>query len=108
LTNNRLNWLKSREKRIKQARDALKQQQSELELKLRLKRIGGDEAKAETRELLQQVESQITALNPNNKDDKKKITALNKDREALCLRLARIDGVLTAIGGQLTDAEAKT
>jgi len=96
------------EKRIRQFKDALKQQQSELELKLRLKRIGGEEAKAETRELLQQVETQIKALNPNNKDDKKKITALNKDKDALNLRLSRIDGVLTQIGGQLTDAEAKT
>ena len=96
------------EKRIKQFKDALKQQQSELELKLRLKRIGGEEAKAETSELLQQVETQIEALNPNNKDDKKKITALHKDKDALNLRLSRIDGVLTQIGGQLTDAEAKT
>jgi type I restriction enzyme M protein len=96
------------EKRIKQSRDALKQLQSELELKLRLKRIGGDEAKAETRELLQQVEAQIKGLNPNDKDDKKKSTALNKDKDALNLRLSRIDGVLAEIGGQMTDAEAKT
>jgi type I restriction enzyme M protein len=96
------------EKRIKQFKDTLKQQQNELELKLRLKRIGGEEAKAETSELLQQVETEIEALNPNNKDDKKKITALHKDKDALNLRLSRIDGVLTQIGGQLTDAEAKT
>jgi type I restriction enzyme M protein len=96
------------EKRIKQSRDALKQLQSELELKLRLKRIGGDEAKAETRELLQQVETQIKGLNPNDKDDKKKITALEKDKAALQLRLSRIDGVLEAISGQMTDVEAKT
>ena len=96
------------EKRIKQFKDTLKQQQSELELKLRLKRIGGEEAKAETSELLQQVETQIKALNPSHKDDKKKITALNKDKDALNLRLSRIDGVLAQIGGQLTDAEAKT
>ncbi len=58
--------------------------------------------------MLQQAETQLKALNPNHKDDKKKITALNKDKDALNLRLARIDGVLAAIGGQLTDTEAKT
>jgi len=96
------------ENRIKKYKDTLRQQQSELELKLRLKRIGGKEAKAETSELLQQLEPQLKALNPNNKDDKKKITTLNKDKAALNLRLSRIDGVLAQIGGQLTDAEAKT
>ena len=96
------------EKRIKQFKDTLKQEQNELELKLRLKRIGSDEAKAETSELLQQVETQLKALNPNDKDDKKQITALNKDKAALELRLSRIDGVLAAIGGRMTDAEAKT
>jgi len=96
------------EKRIKQFKDTLKQEQSELELKLRLKRIGGDEAKAETSELRQQVETQLKVLNPNHKDDKKQITALHKDKAALELRLSRIDGVLAAIGGRMTDAEAKT
>ena len=96
------------EKRIKQFKDTLKQEQNELELKLRLKRIGGDEAKAETSELLQQVETQLKVLNPNHKDDKKQITALHKDKTALELRLSRIDGVLAAISGQMTDAEAKT
>jgi len=96
------------EKRIKQYKDALKQLQNELELKLRLKRIGGDEAKAETCELLQQVETQVQGLNPNHKDNKKQITMLEKDKTALQLRLSRIDGVLAAIGGQMTDAEAKT
>lgn len=96
------------EKRIKQFKDTLKQEQNELELKLRLKRIGGDEAKAETSELLQQVETQLKVLNPNHKDDKKQITALHKDKAALELRLSRIDGVLAAIGGQMTDVEAKT
>lgn len=95
------------EKRIKQYKDTLKQQQNELELKLRLKRIGGYE-KAETLELRQQTETQLKALNPNDKDDKKKIIALNRDREALELRLSRIDRIPREIGGQLTDAEAKT
>jgi hypothetical protein len=42
-----------------------------------------------------------------NKDDKKKITALNKDKAALQARLARTDALLAAIGGQLTEEEAR-
>ncbi|MBW4590494.1 hypothetical protein G7B40_031400 [Aetokthonos hydrillicola Thurmond2011] len=96
------------EKHLKEYKDTLKQQQSNLDLKLHLKRLGGDEAKAETRELLKQMETQLNGLNPNNKEDKKRITALNKDEAALNLRLSRTDEVLTAINGPLTDSEAKT
>ena len=42
-----------------------------------------------------------------NKDDKKKITALNKDKAALQTRLAKTDAILAAIGGQLTEEEAR-
>ncbi|ACK66969.1 type I restriction-modification system, M subunit [Rippkaea orientalis PCC 8801] len=95
------------EKRIKQYKGKLKERQSELELKLRLKRVGGEEIKGETVALLKQVESQLTELDPSNKGEKTKITALNKDKTALELRLSRIDGLLTEIGGQLRDDEAK-
>ena len=44
---------------------------------------------------------------PQNKDDKKKITALNKDKAALEARLAKTDALLAAIGGQLTEEEAR-
>ena len=43
----------------------------------------------------------------HNKADKKKITALNKDRAALEARLVKTDGLLTEIGGQPTEDEAK-
>ena len=46
-------------------------------------------------------------LDPDNKDDKKKIAALNKDKAALEARLAKTDALLTAIGGQLTEEEAR-
>jgi type I restriction enzyme M protein len=95
------------EKRIKSSKDELREKQSELELKLTLKRIGGDEAKAETNELIEQVKALLAGLNPQLKEDKKKITALAKDKAALELRLSRIDGVLAAIGGQMSEEEAK-
>lgn len=95
------------EKRIKAAKDALKEKQTELELKLTLKRIGGDEAKAETNVLIEQVKALLVGLDPRVKEDKKKITALTKDEATLELRLSRIDGVLAAIGGQMSEEEAK-
>ncbi len=95
------------EKRIKSSKDELREKQIELELKLTLKRIGGDEAKAETNELIEQVKALLVGLNPQVKEDKKKITALTKDKAALEMRLSRIDGVLAAIGGQMSEEEAK-
>lgn len=95
------------ENRIKAHKAALKQKQDELELKLRLKRIGGEEAKAETQALIAQADTAIAELNPDLKDQKKKLTALQKDKAALQKRLARIDDLLLAIGGQLSEADAK-
>jgi hypothetical protein len=96
------------EKRIKESKVALKTKTDELEHKLQLKRLGGDEFKAESKELIRQVDTQLAKLVSSNKDDKKKITALNKDKATLKERLARTDGILAVIGGQLTEAQAKT
>lgn len=95
------------EKRIKETRAKLKLKTDELELKLQLKRLGGNEFKEESRELIRQVDAQLAALDNNNKDDKKKITALNKDKAALDGRLSKTDAILTAIGGQLTEDDAR-
>ena len=95
------------EKRIKDSKATLKTKTDELELKIQLKRLGGDEFKAESRELIRQVDTQLASLDISNKDDKKKITALNKDKITLEERLAKTDGILVAIGGQLTEEEAR-
>jgi len=95
------------EKHIKESKAKLKLKTDELELKLQLKRLGGDEFKEESRELIRQVDTQLATLEDNNKDDKKKITALNKDKAALQVRLAKTDAILKAIGGQLTEEEAR-
>jgi type I restriction enzyme M protein len=95
------------EKHIKESKAALKTKTDELELKLQLKRLGGDEFKAESRELIRQVDAQLATLDSANKDDKKRITALSKDKTALQARLARTDAILAAIGGPLTDEEAR-
>ncbi|MBU3966123.1 MAG: N-6 DNA methylase, partial [Euryarchaeota archaeon] len=96
------------EKRIKDSKASLKTKTDELEHKLKLKRLGGDEFKAESQELIRQVDTQLVNLDNANKDDKKKITALNKDKATLKERLARTDGILTVIGGQLTEVQART
>ncbi len=95
------------EKRLKDSRTALKSKTNELEIKLQLKRLGGDEFKAESQELIRQVDAQLAKLDNGNKDDKKKITALNKDKAALQTRLAKTDALLAAIGGQLSEVEAR-
>ncbi|SDY12080.1 type I restriction-modification system subunit M [Nitrosomonas sp. Nm33] len=95
------------ETRIKTHKTVLKTRQDELELKLRLKRTGGDEAKAETKELIAQAEAAMQGLNPAVKKDKKKCTALEKNKATLMLRLARIDDLLKAIGGQSSEQDAK-
>ena len=99
--------IKAIENRIKDAKADLKTKTDELALKLQLKRLGGDEFKAESLELIRQVEAQLAELDPKNKAEKKKITALNKDKAALKARLAKTDAILAAIGGQLTEAEAR-
>ena len=49
----------------------------------------------------------LTELDPKKKADKKIITALDKDKEALNARLVRTDAVLKVIGGQISEADAR-
>ena len=99
--------IKKTEKKIRASRSILKDRTNELELKLQLKRLGGEKFKAENQELIQQVENQLGLLDPSNKTDKKKINALNKDKAALKQRIAKTNTLLETINGQLTDVEAK-
>jgi type I restriction enzyme M protein len=95
------------EKRIKDAKADLKTKNSELALKLELKRLGGDDFKAESEELIKQVDGRIADLDPKDKSEKRKINALKKDKAALEARIARTDEVLEEIGGQLTEEQAR-
>lgn len=96
------------EKAIKDVKAKLKALRDELEFKILLKRQGADEVKAENQHLLATVNAQLTTLSEAKKDEKKQITALRKDQAALQARIHRADQVLTDIGGQLTDEQAKT
>ncbi len=95
------------EKRLKELKAILKTKTDELELKLQLKRLGSDEFKAESRELIRQVEAGLAKLDHRNKDDKKRIAALNRDKAVLEARIARTDALLAAAGGCLTENDAR-
>ena len=96
------------EKRIKETKAELKARSDELAQKLQIKRLGGDEFTAESQGLLSRVDAQLAALKAGKKEDKKKLAALQKDKAALHARIAKIDALVASIGGQLTDAQAKT
>ncbi len=95
------------EKDTKEAKADLKTKTDELALKLQLKRLGGEEFKAESQTLIAQVNVQLTTLDPKDKTDKKKIGNLTKDKAALEARLAKTDGLLKEINGQLTEEQAR-
>ncbi len=99
--------LKAIETRIKKAKAALKDKTVELKLKLQFKRVGTRDYRAETRALIKQAAARLADLDPANKADKKKITALNKDKKALAERITRADALLARIGGQLSEDEAR-
>ena len=99
--------LKVIEKRIMGAKATLKEKVAELEFKLALKRLGADDFKAETQELIAQAEARLAKLDPKSKDDKKTIAALDKEKEVLSAGLAQTDAVLKVIGGQISEADAR-
>ena len=96
--------IKEIEKKRKASRDILKDKTKDLEIKLKLKRIGGEGFKTENQELIQQNEDQLALLDPSNT---RKINPLNRDIAALEERIANTEAVLEAIGGPLTNDELK-
>jgi type I restriction enzyme M protein len=105
---NQADAINTLERRIKESRAELKKLTDELEHKLQLKRLGGDEFKEESKELLGRAEARIAALDESKKDEKKEIAGLRKDMAALQARMAKTDALLASMGGPLTEAEAKT
>ena len=99
--------IKEIEKKKKGSNASLKKKNKELEYKLQLKRLGDNGFKIENQELIQQIDTQLSLLEPNNKTDKKKSDALNRDKTSLEECIANTNTVLEAIGGPLTDEEAK-
>lgn len=69
--------------------------------------MGTEDFTEESQELIRHVEKQINDLDAKDKADKKKITALQKDKAALQERIAKTDALFKEIGGQLTIDEAR-
>jgi type I restriction enzyme M protein len=99
--------IKSLEKHIKACKAALKTSQSQLEHKLLLKRMGKEDFKRESSNLLRQIDQQLDGLKENSKAETKKINALKKDKAILEARLAETDQLFKTIGGQLTEDQAQ-
>jgi type I restriction enzyme M protein len=99
--------IKAIEKRIKRAKAEQKRKRADLEFKLDLKRVGADELKAETGELVRQAEARLADLESKRKADKKISSALKMDKAVLNARLAQVDAMLKAIGGQISEEDAR-
>ena len=56
---------------------------------------------------IEQVDARLADLDSGKKADKKKIAALNRDRDVLAERIVRADAFLDEIGGQISDGEAR-
>jgi type I restriction enzyme M protein len=96
------------EKRIRECKTELKTLTDALAHKLLLKRLGANDFTAEAKSLIAQGEARLAELDPAKKDEKRTITALQKDKAALLARIAQTDALLAAMGGQLTEEQAKT
>jgi type I restriction enzyme M protein len=95
------------ENSIKKAKAALNIKTDELACKLELKRLGAEGFTAESREALRRIDVELATLDLAKKEEKKKQTGLLKDKATLEARLAEVEEVLLAIGGQLTETEAR-
>lgn len=102
-----LNSIKKQETKASTLKKDIKGKRYELDLKVSLKRVGAEEERAATNRLINKAKEQLSHLDARNKDDKKKTTALKKDRKMLEDRLSRIDGLAKSIGYQIASEETK-
>lgn len=96
---------------IKRLKRDLKQKQFELEIKILLKKFGPEEETAESRGLLAQARTELAELEAvprPTKEEKKKIKALKQDIKTLQARIAALERLTEAVGGVITEEEAKT
>ena len=102
--------IKRAEDAIRRLKRDLKEKQFELEIKILLKKFGPEEETAESRRLLAQARAELAeleALSKPNKEEKKKISALKRDIKTLQARIAAIERLTAAVGGVISEAEAR-
>ena len=117
-----LDAVKKAEYRIGEIKKELKRRQAELARKLRFKREGVEDEREELNKLIVQNEREAAQVNGGGvnagaratnaekkaaKERKKRLAALERDRETLRQKLAHLDTELEAIGGVITADEAK-
>lgn len=95
------------EKQVKEYKSKLKLKTDELEFKIQLKRVGEEEFKSESNLLILQIDKELSLLNPSKREEKKKITALSKDKTILQVRMNKAEETLISIGGKLSEEQAK-
>ena len=95
------------EKRIKDAKATLKERAAELAFKLKLKRLGANDFKAETQSLIAHADARLAGLDPKKKADKKTVAALEKEREVLNAELTQIEKLLKVAGGQISEVDSR-
>ena len=102
--------IKRAEDAIRRLKRDLKEKQFELEIKILLKKFGPEEETAESRRLLAQARAELAeleALSKPNKEQQKKINALKRDIKTLQARIAAIERLTAAVGGVISEAEAR-
>ncbi len=105
-----LDAIKKAEQKLSDLKRELRQKQFELEIKLLLKKFGPAEETAESGHLLAQAEgelAELAVLKTPDKEQKKKMMALKRDIKTLQERIAAIERLTGAVGGVITEAEAK-
>lgn len=112
--------IKKFEAEIKKYKEDIKALHSQLELKLRLKRYGVEDEKAEANDFLLKIEQELPMLEQEkvllstNVENKKKTNALTKqinaykkDKKNLQSKLEGLDDLLCSIGGVITEEESQ-
>jgi type I restriction enzyme M protein len=99
--------IKTIESSLKDAKATLKQKAADLEIRLRIKRIGAEDFMAANQDLINQIDTRLVDLDPSDKVGKRTIAALSKDKAALEARNAKTAAVLVEIGGELSETEAQ-
>ncbi|NUN10334.1 MAG: N-6 DNA methylase [Ignavibacteriaceae bacterium] len=99
-----LSEIQAKESGIKAIKKAIQEKESELKLKVMLKKYGVEEKKQEYRELIALAETELVAL--TEKDNKKRIK-IEKDILSLKAKISKLEKELVQIGGIISTDECK-
>jgi len=111
---NQLNQIESNLKKIKEFQKSIKEKNSELDFKVKLKKYGADEDIAIVNKVIVQAEAKIKSLKKLSFSDKKEeknritsLTKLEKDKVTLLKRIEYFNDLLAQMSGVITLEKAK-